>query len=208
MNRSETIGIASGAIGTASVLIGYLLEAIRQRGDCDLGNKSPDTLGISVLLIVVIGGLAGITGIVAALIGARHLRITQALRNTHRVRSGVILRERSDTGVIEVPFTAEVIAIARVELLCCSCHAAGTLQADTSIVKAKSGAHAIDCTDSSAGMCCSVRSAPCGCVVRRERRRRDCRQHHYCGEHDNERHTVESHGTRVVKAVTHCRGDR
>jgi hypothetical protein len=74
MNRSETIGIASGAIGTASVLIGYLLEAIRQRGDCDLGNKSPDTLGISVLLIVVIGGLAGIAGIVAALIGARHRR--------------------------------------------------------------------------------------------------------------------------------------
>jgi len=104
-------------------------ETIRQRGDCDLGNKSPDTLGISVLLIVVIGGLAGITGIVAALIGARHLRITQALRDAHRVRSGVILRERSDTGVIEVPFTAEVIAIARIELLCSSCHATGTLQA-------------------------------------------------------------------------------
>jgi hypothetical protein len=73
-NRSERIGIVSGSIGTMSVLIGYLLEAIRQRGDCDLGDKSPNTLGISILLIVAVGGIAGITGIVAALIGGLHRR--------------------------------------------------------------------------------------------------------------------------------------
>lgn len=35
-------------LGAACGLGGYLLEAIRQRGDCDLGNKSPNTLGISI----------------------------------------------------------------------------------------------------------------------------------------------------------------
>lgn len=73
-NRGERIGIASGSIGTMAVLIGYLLEAIRQRGDCDLGDKSPNTLGISILLIVAVGGIAGMTGIVAALIGRLHRR--------------------------------------------------------------------------------------------------------------------------------------
>ena len=66
--------MVAGSIGTAAVVIGYLLEAIRQRGTCDLGDKSPDTLGISVVLIVFIGGLAGVTGVIASLIGARHRR--------------------------------------------------------------------------------------------------------------------------------------
>ena len=62
-----------GWFGTAAVAVGYLLEAIRQRGDCDTGDRSPDTLVISVVLIVVVGGLCGLVGIVVTLVGAvRH----------------------------------------------------------------------------------------------------------------------------------------
>jgi H+/Cl- antiporter ClcA len=58
-----------GWIGAASVAVGYLLESIRQRGDCDVGDSSPDTLALSVVLIVLIGGLCGLIGIVGALVG-------------------------------------------------------------------------------------------------------------------------------------------
>jgi hypothetical protein len=59
-----------GWLGVMSVATGYLLEAIRQRGDCDAGDKSPDTLAISIVLIVLVGGLFGVIGIAGALISA------------------------------------------------------------------------------------------------------------------------------------------
>lgn len=98
MRRTATIGIVAGSTGTVSVVIGYLLEAIRQRGDCDLGNQSPDTLGISILLIVVVGGLAGITGIVAALVGIRHRRGVQS----RYVVAGLVLSVASLGGALAI----------------------------------------------------------------------------------------------------------
>lgn len=65
--RSRTLRVI-GWLGVGSVAAGYLLEWIRQRGDCDAGDKSPDTLVISVVLIVLVGGLAGLTGITGAVI--------------------------------------------------------------------------------------------------------------------------------------------
>lgn len=57
-----------GCVGCVAVGTGYLLEAIRQRGDCDAGDKSPDTLAISIILIVLVGGLSGIIGITMMLV--------------------------------------------------------------------------------------------------------------------------------------------
>lgn len=73
---------AIGWVGMVAVTGGYLLEAIRQRGDCDAGDPSPDTLAISVVLIVFVGGLCGVVGVVATLVGARRHRwgATTALR--------------------------------------------------------------------------------------------------------------------------------
>ena len=61
----------TGWIGVASVALGYLLELVRQRGTCDAGDQSPDTLAISVVLIVVVGGLCGLGGVVATLVRTR-----------------------------------------------------------------------------------------------------------------------------------------
>jgi hypothetical protein len=55
----------SGAAGCAASLLGYALELVRQRGTCDTGDPSPDTLVVSVLLIVLGGGLLGLAGLVA-----------------------------------------------------------------------------------------------------------------------------------------------
>lgn len=49
--------------------VGYLLEAIRQRGTCEFGDASPDTLVISVLLIVFGAGLGGMVATVVAVVG-------------------------------------------------------------------------------------------------------------------------------------------
>ncbi len=74
----STWPIVVGCIGCVSVGVGYLLEALRQRGDCDAGDKSPDTLVISIVLIVVVGGLFGVIGIVGTLIYATRRRWTVA----------------------------------------------------------------------------------------------------------------------------------
>lgn len=59
-------------LGAACGIGGYLLEAIRQRGDCDLGNKSPNTLGISIGLIFLGGGFVGLIALVSAIRLIRH----------------------------------------------------------------------------------------------------------------------------------------
>lgn len=62
-----------GALGVFLAGVGYLLEAIRQRGDCEFGDKSPDTLGFSIALIMFGGGLLGLAVIVVATVSAiRH----------------------------------------------------------------------------------------------------------------------------------------
>jgi hypothetical protein len=63
--------VVVGALGTLAVVVGYALEAVRQRGSCDAGDPSPDTLALSVVLILWVGGLAGIAGIVGAVAGGR-----------------------------------------------------------------------------------------------------------------------------------------
>lgn len=74
-HRRQRLPLVVGWLGVASVATGYLLEATRQRGDCDAGDKSPDTLAISIVLIVLVGGLCGIIGIAGTLIPAiRHRR--------------------------------------------------------------------------------------------------------------------------------------
>ena len=65
-SRASVIGLA----GSASAAIGWLLEWYRQRGTCELGDQSPDTLAISVALILGAGALCGIIGVVLA-VGAR-----------------------------------------------------------------------------------------------------------------------------------------
>lgn len=49
------------AVGSLVVsFIGYLLELIRQRGACEHGDPSPDTLVISVYSILIGGGIGGL----------------------------------------------------------------------------------------------------------------------------------------------------
>jgi hypothetical protein len=71
-----------GWLGVAAVAVGYLLEGIRQRGDCDAGDKSPDTLVISIVLILLVGGSFGALGIIGTLISAFRERwtMTAAMR--------------------------------------------------------------------------------------------------------------------------------
>lgn len=72
-NASRRLRIPFGAVCAALAVGGYGLEWIRQRGDCDLGDKSPDTLGISIAMIVLVGGLLGLVSLIAALFGVwRH----------------------------------------------------------------------------------------------------------------------------------------
>ena len=62
-----------GWAGVVSIAIGYVLELIRQRGTCETGDKSPDTLVISVVLIDFISGLCGLVGLVGTVVPAvRH----------------------------------------------------------------------------------------------------------------------------------------
>ena len=69
--RRGTTGVVVGALGLGAVALGYLLEVIRQRGTCDDGNASPDTLGLSVVLILFVGGAAGLVALVAAIVASR-----------------------------------------------------------------------------------------------------------------------------------------
>ena len=41
-------------------VVGYLLEFVRQRGDCSNGDPSPDTLVLSIYLILIGGGVGGL----------------------------------------------------------------------------------------------------------------------------------------------------
>ena len=65
IHRTRTTVVA--LLGATCGLGGYLLEAIRQRGDCDLGDKSPNTLGISIGLIFLGGGVVGLISLVSAI---------------------------------------------------------------------------------------------------------------------------------------------
>lgn len=55
-----------GLLGVACVAAGYVLELVRQRGTCDDGDASPDTIGISVVLILFAGGLLGLAAVIGA----------------------------------------------------------------------------------------------------------------------------------------------
>lgn len=70
IHRTRTTVVA--LLGATCGLGGYLLEAIRQRGDCDLGDKSPNTLGISIGLIFLGGGVVGLISLVSAIRLIRH----------------------------------------------------------------------------------------------------------------------------------------
>jgi hypothetical protein len=59
-----TLARRLGATGCAASLLGYGLELVRQRGTCDSGDPSPDTAALSVLLILLGGGLLGLVGLV------------------------------------------------------------------------------------------------------------------------------------------------
>jgi hypothetical protein len=58
-----------GALVFVASVVGYGLEAVRQRGTCEFGDPSPDTLVASVLLIVVGAGFGGLASVVAAVTG-------------------------------------------------------------------------------------------------------------------------------------------
>lgn len=60
-----------GITGIALSTTGWGLEWIRQRGTCELGDKSPDTLVASVSLILLGGGVLGLLGVLACLVGFR-----------------------------------------------------------------------------------------------------------------------------------------
>lgn len=70
IHRTRTTVVA--LLGATCGLGGYLLEAIRQRGDCDLGDKSPNTLGISIGLIFLGGGVVGLIALASAIRLIRH----------------------------------------------------------------------------------------------------------------------------------------
>lgn len=72
---------------------------IRQRGTCELGDPSPDTLAISVGLILVGGGLLGLVGVGAALV-----RIVRS--RDGRVRLGLVV------SVVSVLLGASLFAFA------------------------------------------------------------------------------------------------
>lgn len=57
-------------VGTVCIFLGYLLEWIRQRGDCASGDPSPDTLLVSIGLILLGGGLLGLIGVCMALLNS------------------------------------------------------------------------------------------------------------------------------------------
>lgn len=66
---ARTLGL--GAL--ACSIVGYGLEWFRQRGTCDSGDNSPDTLGVSLLLILVGGGVVGLIALGFAVAAAvRH----------------------------------------------------------------------------------------------------------------------------------------
>ena len=58
-----------GALALAASLVGWVLEAVRQRGTCEFGDQSPDTLVASVLLIVLGAGLGGLAAMITAATG-------------------------------------------------------------------------------------------------------------------------------------------
>lgn len=64
---NDRLPLVMGTCGLVSVACGYLMEAVRQRGDCEWGDPSPNTLGISVLMILLGGGAVGIIGVMVAL---------------------------------------------------------------------------------------------------------------------------------------------
>jgi hypothetical protein len=68
-SRSRTVGL----VALVCSVVGYALEWFRQRGTCEFGDKSPDTLGVSLGLILVGGGVVGLIALGLAIAGAvRH----------------------------------------------------------------------------------------------------------------------------------------
>lgn len=59
-----------GAVGCACAVIGYAFEWIRQRGGCETGDASPNTLVLSVVLIFIGGCVLGLVGLSLAVFNA------------------------------------------------------------------------------------------------------------------------------------------
>lgn len=59
-----------GAVGCTCVAVGYALEWVRQRGGCESGDPSPNTLAASVSLIFLGGCLLGLVGLCMAVFNA------------------------------------------------------------------------------------------------------------------------------------------
>lgn len=62
MTRTERLASLACLLGTA----GFIFEWCRQRGSCEFGDNSPDTLGLSIIMIL----LGGSIGLGVALIDA------------------------------------------------------------------------------------------------------------------------------------------
>ena len=59
----ERLPRVAGSLGLVCIAAGYGMELVRQRGTCDTGDPSPDTLVASVLLIFVGGIVLGLGGL-------------------------------------------------------------------------------------------------------------------------------------------------
>lgn len=58
------------AVALACSGVGYGLEWFRQRGTREFGDQDPDTLAVSVLLILIGGGVLGLVALGLAVVGA------------------------------------------------------------------------------------------------------------------------------------------
>ena len=75
--RRSVSRLTWGALAAlSSSAVGYLLEWIRQRGGCEHGDPSPDTLVTSIYLILIGGGLGGliVVGLGVRALARRHDR--------------------------------------------------------------------------------------------------------------------------------------
>lgn len=71
----------TGLVAALCSGVGYALEWFRQRGTCDGGDASPDTLAVSVLLIVLGGGLVGLVAVALAIVRAVRHGVADAWRS-------------------------------------------------------------------------------------------------------------------------------
>lgn len=71
--RGDRVARVLAVVALACAALGYGLEWFRQRGTCEFGDNSPDTLVLSVLLILLGGGVLGIVALGVGIVGSvRH----------------------------------------------------------------------------------------------------------------------------------------